>query len=150
MSLNSRALQHFLFAVLLATAVGTVVQTQFNLAAIQAIGAPVPLDVRLRTTGLDLLGFSPTFGALVFVGFLFAIPVAAWISHALPALHWLLFAAAGGLAVLLALTLANALAPMPTLVGANRTLLGTLGLMASGSVGALLYTWLRRPVVATP
>lgn len=146
MSLSSRALLHFLYAVLLATAIGTIAQTQFNLAAIQAIGAPIPLDVRLRTTGLDLLGFSPTFGALVLVGFLFAIPAAAVLSRALPALRGVLFVAAGALAVLLALVLANALAPMPTLIGANRTLPGTLALMASGSAGALLYSWLRRPV----
>ncbi|HWV09024.1 MAG TPA: hypothetical protein VN156_05750 [Pseudomonas sp.] len=145
MSLTSRALLHFLFAVLLATAVGTIAQTQFNLAAIQAIGAPIPLDVRLQTTALDLLGFSPTFGALVLVGFLFAIPAAAWSSRGLPALRWLVFALTGALTVLAALMLANALAPMPTLIGANRTLLGTLALMASGSAGALFYTWLRRP-----
>jgi len=146
MPFSSRFLMPFLLAVLLATAVGSIIQTQYNLAALQAIGAPIPLAVRLRTTGLDLLGFSPLFGLLVLAGFVFAIPAAVWSSRALPALRWPLFALAGALAVLLTLFLVNALAPMPTLIGANRTVAGTLGLMASGSVGALLFAALSRTV----
>lgn len=146
MPFSSRTLLQFLLAVLLATAVGSIIQTQYNLAAIQAIGAPIPLGVRLRTTGLDLLGFSPTFGLLVLLGFLFAMPVAAWSSRVLPTLRWPVFALAGAVAVLLALMLANALAPMPTLIAANRTVSGTLGLMASGSAGALLFAALSHPL----
>ena len=40
--------------------------------------------------------------------------------------------------------LANALAPMPTLIAADRSLFGTLGLMACGSAGALLFGLLGR------
>ncbi|HBX54144.1 MAG TPA: hypothetical protein DEH10_01835, partial [Pseudomonas sp.] len=65
---KSRPLLLFVLAVLVATVVGSIIQTQFNLAALQAIGAPMPLDVRLRTTGQDLLGFSPTLGLLVTLG----------------------------------------------------------------------------------
>ncbi|MCY1537104.1 hypothetical protein D9M68_725890 [compost metagenome] len=100
--------------------------------------------MRLRTTAQDLLGFSPTFGVLVTLGFAFALPAAALASRALPAGRWAIFAAAGAVAVLLALMLANVLAPMPTLIGANRSIAGTLGLMASGSVGALLFAALSR------
>jgi hypothetical protein len=39
--------------------------------------------------------------------------------------------------------LVNALAPPPTLIAANRSLAGTLWLMGGGTLGALLYTWLR-------
>ena len=46
----------------------------------------------------------------------------------------------------LALALANALAPMPTLIAADRSAIGTLGLMASGSAGALLFGLLGRRV----
>jgi hypothetical protein len=58
--------------------------------------------------------------------------------------RWLLFTLAGALAVLAAMALANALLPMPTLIGANRTLAGTVGLMACGSIGALLFAGLMR------
>ena len=61
-----------------------------------------------------------------------------------PAGRWLVFALAGALAVLAAMALANALLPMPTLIGANRSLAGTLGLMACGSLGALLFAVLAR------
>lgn len=147
---KSRTLWYFLLAVLLASAAGTVLQTQVNLAMLQALGAPMPLAVRLQTTCLDLLGFSPTFALLVTFGFVFALPAASFCSHALPRARWLLFALAGALAVLLALMLANALAPMPTLIAANRSLTGTLGLMASGSLGALLFAVLNRAPVARP
>jgi hypothetical protein len=144
---KSRTLLYFLLAVLLASVLGSVLQTQFNLANLQALGAPMPLTVRLQTTGLDLLGFSPTFALLVILGFLFALPTAHLLARSWPTGRWLLFALAGALAVWLALVLVNALLPMPTLIGANRSLSGTLGLMTCGSCGALLFAVLGRRVV---
>ncbi|MGB4072532.1 hypothetical protein [Pseudomonas sp.] len=141
---KSRTLLYFLLAVLLASVLGTVLQTQFNLANLQALGAPIPLAVRLQTTGLDLLGFSPLFAVLVILGFVFALPAASLLARHWPAARWALFALAGALAVLAAMALANALLPMPTLIGANRSLAGTLGLMACGSLGALLFAMLGR------
>lgn len=146
MSSNAQLIFAFVVAVLLAAALGSIVQTQYNLAMLQALGAPLPLGVRLRATGLDLLGFAPLFAVLVGVGFLFALPAAAWLSRRLLALRWLLFALAGALALWLAMSLANALLPMPTLIGANRSLAGTLGLMACASLGALLFARLSRPL----
>jgi len=142
---KSRTLLYFLLAVLLASMAGSVLQTQFNLANLQALGAPIPFDVRAYTTCLDLLGFSPTFAVLVILGFIVALPVASRLAQVWPAGRWLLFALAGALAVLAAMALANALLPMPTLIGANRSLAGTLGLMACGSLGALLFAVLMRP-----
>jgi hypothetical protein len=144
MSSKLPTLLYFLLAVLLATLMGTVLQTQFNLANLQALGAPMPLGVRVQTTCLDLLGFSPTFAVLVILGFIFALPVASRLACVWPMGRWLLFALAGALAVLAAMALANALLPMPTLIGANRSLAGTLALMASGSLGALLFAVLAR------
>lgn len=141
---KSRTLLYFLLAVLLTSVLGAVLQTQFNLASLQALGAPVPLTVRLHTTGLDLLGFSPTFAVLVTLGFICALPVASRFALAWPSGRWLLFALAGALAVWSALALANALLPMPTLIAANRSLGGTAGLMACGSLGALLFALLWR------
>ncbi|WP_282874804.1 hypothetical protein [Pseudomonas peli] len=139
-----RTLLYFFLAVLLASVMGTVLQTQFNLANLQALGAPMPLGVRVQTTCLDLLGFSPTFAILVILGFIFALPAASLLTRLWPMGRWLLFTLAGALAVLAAMALANALLPMPTLIGANRTLAGTVGLMACGSLGALLFAGLMR------
>lgn len=141
-----RTLLYFLLAVLLASAAGSVLQTQFNLANLQALGAPMPFGVRAYTTCLDLLGFSPTFAVLVILGFIFALPAASLLARSWPTGRWLLFALAGALAVLAAMALANALLPMPTLIGANRSLAGTLGLMVCGSLGALLFALLARRV----
>ena len=66
----------FLLAVLLVTLLASIFQTQTNLAALQTLGAPVPMDVRLGTTGLDLIGFGPTFALLSTLAFLFALPLA--------------------------------------------------------------------------
>ncbi len=140
----SRVFLYVLFAVLLASTLGSVVQTQFNLANLQALGAPMSLAVRLHTTALDLLGFSPLFAVLVLLGFIVALPAATLLSRSWPVGRWLVFALAGAAAVWAAMSLANSLAPMPTLIGANRSLAGTLGLMACGSLGALLFAHLMR------
>lgn len=145
----SRVFLYLLFAVLLSSALGSVVQTQFNLANLQALGAPMTLAVRLHTTALDLLGFSPLFAVLVLLGFIVALPTAHALARTWPVGRWLVFAVAGAAAVWAAMSLANSLAPMPTLIGANRSLAGTLGLMACGSVGALLFAHLMRRVPAS-
>lgn len=146
MSSKPRLLLAFLLAVLLASLLASIFQTQTNLAALQALGAPMPLDVRVGTTCLDLLGFAPTFALLNALGFLIALPLATWLARRMPLLRWLIFVLAGAAAIWTALALANALAPMPTLIAADRSPFGTLGLMACGSVGALLFALLGRRV----
>ncbi|MDR8013171.1 hypothetical protein ACMHYQ_11265 [Ectopseudomonas guguanensis] len=146
MSSKPRLLLAFVLAVLLASLLASIFQTQTNLAALQALGVPVPLDVRLGTTGLDLLGFAPTFILLSALGFLVALPLAVWFVRRMPKLRWPIFVLAGAMAIWSALALANAVAPMPTLIAADRSPFGTLGLMACGSVGALLFGLLGRQV----
>ena len=68
-----------------------------------------------------------------------------WSARRLPPLRWGIFVLAGAAAIWTALALANALAPMPTLIAADRSWFGTLGLMASGSAGALLFGLLGQP-----
>ncbi len=146
MSSQPRQVFAFFLAVLLASLLASILQTQANLAALQALGAPMPLQVRLGTTCLDLLGFAPTFALLAGLSFAFALPLGQWCARRLPSLRWAIFVLAGAVAIWLALALANALAPMPTLIAADRSAIGTLGLMASGSAGALLFGLLGRRV----
>ncbi len=146
MSSKPRLLLAFVLAVLLTSLLASIFQTQANLAALQALGAPMPLGVRLGTTCLDLFGFAPTFALLTALGFACALPLAVWSARRLPPLRWGIFVLAGAAAIWTALALANALAPMPTLIAADRSWFGTLGLMASGSAGALLFGLLGRRV----
>lgn len=140
----------FILAVLLATLLASIFQTQSNLAALQALGAPVPLAVRLGTTGLDLIGFGPVFALLCAMAFALALPVAAWGARRVPLLQLAIFALAGAVAICTVLTLANLLAPMPTLIAADRSDAGRLGLMACGAAGALLFALLRRRRLMPP
>ena len=133
----------FCTSVVVATVLGSITQTQFNLAALQGLGASIDTDVRLQATLHDLVGFSPTLAALVLVAFLVAIPLTSWIAPYLGIWRWPAFLLAGAAAVWLALATANSLAPMPTLIAADRSLAGTLALMACGGCGALAFTWLR-------
>jgi peptidoglycan/LPS O-acetylase OafA/YrhL len=146
MSSKPRLLLAFALAVLLASLLASIFQTQTNLAALQALGAPVPLDVRVATTCLDLLGFAPIFTLLCALGFVVALPLANWCARRMPTLRWMIFVVAGAMAIWSVLALANAAAPMPTLIAADRSAVGTLGLMACGSVGALLFGLLGRRV----
>ena len=133
-----------LVAVLVTTAIGSVIQTQINLAAVQAMGAPLPWALRLQTTAQDLIGFSPTLGGITAGAFLCALPAAAWVAprvRGVPPLLVFAAAAAGGLA--LTFQVADAFAPMPTLIAATRSAVGTawmlLGAVAGGLVFGLLH-----------
>lgn len=117
---------------------GSVVQTQFSLAAITALGAPVPLGLRLQTTLQDLVGFAPTFGLVAATGFIVAFIVAALLHRLWPGRRTVLYAAAGAAAILAALLLMNALLPV-TGIGAARTAAGVLALAATGALGGWVF-----------
>jgi hypothetical protein len=125
-------------AAALTGAAGSILQTQFNLAAIAAVGAPVPLPVRLQTTLQDLAGFAPLFTGIVAAGFLVAFPVAGWLARHLPGNRTLLYTLAGAAAIAVALLLSNALLPI-TAIGATRSLAGLLALCAAGALGGRLF-----------
>jgi hypothetical protein len=130
----------WLAAVLVTTAIGSVIQTQINLAAVQAMGGPVPWGLRLQTTAQDLMGFTPAFAGIVAGAFLFALPAAVWVAprvRPLPLLGVTALAAAVGLA--LAFQVADAFAPMPTLIAATRSVSGTAWMLLSALAGGLLF-----------
>lgn len=140
------ALFNFVGAVLLATALGSIVQTQFNLAAIAGLGIDVPLRARLATTLHDLGAFTPVFGILVTATLIVAVPVAGLLARLLPALTSLLFFAAGAVGIWVAFLVIDALLPMPTFIGATRGVAGTLAMMVA--VG--FATWLFARIVLRP
>ncbi|MEI2416419.1 hypothetical protein V8Z80_09560 [Orrella sp. JC864] len=130
----------FLAAVAATAVAGTLVQTQINLAAIAALGAPVTLADRLRVSAADLLGFTPTLAALAFAALLLALPAAALLARrGGPGVRAPLYALAGWAGLMAAFGVADALAPMPTLIAATRSLPGALAVAASGALGGWLY-----------
>lgn len=133
---------------LLASAWGSVVQTQFNLQALAELpvaGAGLTPGLRLATTLQDLLHFGPLFGGLVLAGGLPALALAAWLAprlRAVGAARTGLFALAALLGVIAAVRCVDAVAPMPVFIDATRSSLGLLLVCAGAALGG---AWLGRP-----
>lgn len=130
----------FLLAVLLASLTGSVVQSLFNLAALQQLGEAIPVTLWVWTIGQDLLGFAPLYTVVVFLSLFLAFPVAAVVARWMPTWRGPIFAAAGATGILVAFETANASLPMPTLIAATRTLPGLLAMMACCALAGWLYT----------
>lgn len=131
----------FAAAVLVAAILGSVAQTQFNLAFIAQLGVEVPLAVRLESTVADLVGFAPLYAAAVAVAFAIAFSLTELVARRM-AWRGSLFAIAGGAAIAVAILLANAALPM-TPVAATRVVSGIAVLALAGAVGGWVYHALR-------
>lgn len=137
-----RLILAWLAAVIVTALIGTLIQTQLNLAALAALGVDIPLGVRVDTTLHDLIGFAPALAAIVGAGFLVAFPVASWLCRRRPsARRWLhILAAAAAIAVaLIAMRLALGLTP----VAAARSPHGFALLVASGALGGWVFARMR-------
>lgn len=134
----------FLLAVAVTTALGSVIQTQINLAAIQAMGAPLPWALRLETTAQDLVGSTAALGGVVAGALLCALPMASWVARRMQPLPApLVHAAAAAVGLGLAFQVADAFAPMPTLFAATRSVGGTACMLVSAVVGGGLFGMLQ-------
>lgn len=135
----------FLLAVLIAVVLGTIVQTQVNLADLSAMGVPVPLDVRLQTTAKDLLGFTPLMTILVGASFLIALPAAELVSRVLKPMRVLVYFLAGAVGIWVAFQAVDWYAPPPVFVAASRDWPGLLAVMAAVGVGSAVFGLITRP-----
>lgn len=146
-SYSSRLAHHawpWALATLAAAVLGALVNTQFTLAALQTLGAPVPLLERLYTTSFDLWSFMPFLSLLIGIALACAVPVAAWLARHTPLPWWLLHLAAGATGIAVALFVANKVSPMPTVVASTRDWPGYAALLAVGAFGGWLLGWLVR------
>lgn len=142
-SWRDRALA-FAGAAVLAVAWGSLVQTQFNLNALVALGVELPLRLRLQTSLQDLLGFAPVYAGIVLAAWLPSFAVAGWVARRKPAWRTALFALAAGLALPIAIRVTDAVAPMPVFIDATRGLGGLLAMtVGSAAGGALFARWTR-------
>jgi hypothetical protein len=134
-----------LLAWVLATAWGSVVQTQFNLQALVGLGVDVPAGLRAETTWRDLIGFGPVYAGILAAGWLPALSVAARLARRWPHGRSALFAAAAGLGMMAAVRAVDAVAPMPAFIDATRGLPGLLAMAAGAALAGWIYARLTRP-----
>jgi hypothetical protein len=139
-----RVLKAFFPAVILAFVLASVLFTQFNLAALQAMGQEVSTGVRIATTFDDLIGMASSYLLLILVAFILGLPVAAGLSRLAPGHRALLFTLAGFAAVI-ALHLIMKAALGITAIAVTRTLPGLLAQGLAGAVGGYCYHRLSRP-----
>ncbi|WP_372996769.1 PQQ-dependent sugar dehydrogenase [Marinobacter sp.] len=137
---NLKSVSGFVVALVIGVVSGSVVQTQFNLLALQDMGVAVGPDARLSATIHDLGSFAPLYGILFGVSFLASQSIAAVVSRFV-GLGWRapLFALAGGAGLWLALTVVNALAPMPTLIAATRSTGGLLAMLLTAAFAGAVF-----------
>lgn len=148
---KQRYIGGFLIALVVGVVLGTVVQTQLNLLALQAMGVAVDFDARIAATVHDLTLFAPLYGILFGVSFLASQSLAAAVSRAMVgSLRVPLFALAAATGLWLALAIVNALAPMPTLIAATRSAGGLLTMLATAAfAGALFGRMTAKPCART-
>lgn len=140
-----RMIFFYLICVLLATVLGTVVQTQLNMWELQQLGVPLPWSERLAVTLRDLGGFLPFFVVMVAVTFIVALPAAHGLGKIFKPWRWLLFFLAGAVGIWVAFLVANYVLPMPTFIAATRETPGLFIVMAAVGMGSWLFGRLTRP-----
>jgi len=135
----------FLFALLLAATLGSLSQSHVNLVAIAELTNGISTSDWLATYWFDLLNFAPIL-ALILLPTMLLVLIAVLQRFVLLKLH----SRAGSFFIFLftvfifyvELSIINYVAPMPTLIAANRTLIGTLALLVSSGLGAILLALL--------
>ncbi len=132
----------FVAAIALTAIVGSIVQSQLNLNTLAELGVAISASTRWQTTLADLLGFAPTWAAIVAGGFLLAFAAAAGLSRWRPQWRIFWFVLAGAIAILTALLAMRASLGL-TAIAAARGALGVSLLVASGALGGWVFCWVR-------
>jgi len=138
----------FVAALVVGSVLGSLIQTQFNLQALEALGVEIGMGIRLETSVQDLVNFVPLYTVLFGVSFLFSQGVAALVVKRAGNVGrlWLCpLAAAVGLWV--TLVIVNALAPMPTLIAATRGAEGLMAMLVAAAIAGWLFAMLISRVV---
>lgn len=126
-------------AVVSAVVLGSVIQTQFNMASLVRLGVDVGWGQRLYATWHDLVNFTPAYALLVSIAFALAWPVAGLLGRWLPDHRPLRFTLAGFAAIWVMIAVMNLALPV-TGIAATRSLSGVIALSLVGAVAGWLYT----------
>ncbi|MDX1705784.1 hypothetical protein [Pseudidiomarina sp.] len=140
-----RTILAFVIAIIAAALVASVIQTQFNLAALSELTLDIDMNTRISTIIHDIINFSPTIAVILLVALLIGFPVAYLLAQRWPDYERWLFMAAGGVGLAIAFTVVDAIAPMPTLIAANRTLLGFVLMSLTGVLAGWVFDRLWHP-----
>lgn len=133
-------------AVLCGAFLGSMVQTQFNLAALSGLGASFTLAERLTVLATDLLQFAPLYAGLLVAALIPGFLVTAGLLRLLGLPYrdfWFAFGAA--MALWATLALVDRLAPMPTLIAATRSVPGLMAMLATAAVAGWVFAQLTAP-----
>ena len=129
----------WVIAVLTTVVTGSVVQTQFNMSSLTALGVEIGWSERLSATWHDLINFTPAYALLVSIAFAIAWPIAGLLKRWLSAQRAVLFTLAGFAAIWMMISIMNQALPV-TGIAATRSLTGVLALSICGAVAGWLYT----------
>ena len=141
-----RLILGFLAAVVVTVVWGSIVQTQYNLAALTAIGVDIGPGINLRATFTDIFsGFSLTYAGYMVLPALLVAFFVAWLVVRRAGAAFLWFGLAGGLAILAAIPLVNWLSPLALLIGASRDMSSIVVMALGGVAGGVLFAWMTRP-----
>ena len=144
----SRIVLAFATALLLGAVLGSVVQTQINLLALQNLGTEIGPGPWLGTTGQDLLLFGPVYLVMFGCGFLVS-QLVAMVGTRYVFQQWrpVVCALAAALGLWATFRLVDALAPPPTLIAATRGAAGTFAMLATAAVAGWLFARMASPLV---
>jgi len=130
----------FITSLVVGTKLGSLIQTQFNLQALQALGVEIGMGTRLETSVQDLANFAPVYALLFGISFLFSLSIAYWVARLAGNLNRLwVYPLATAVGLWVTLMVVNTLAPMPTLIAATRGTGGLLSMLAAAAVSGWLF-----------
>lgn len=133
-------------AVIAATLLGSVLQTQINLVAMQEVAPPINFSIRVENSLYDIIHFGPLFGLIVLCTFVGAIAVAELLAYVTKSYRMLWLVAGCVIGLFVAFKVVDLIAPVPTFIAATRTLGGTLTMLLSAAAGSLIYAVMTRSV----
>lgn len=143
-----RTLIAWLLAVVTATVLGSVVQTQFNLLAIVDLDVAVPPGLWLWTTVQDIFNFGLAYGLLAGIALAIGFFVAGQLIRRLSLPREGMFVLAGAAAVLVLLVTLNAVLPM-TPIAATRNMAALVLMALAGAPAGWVYARFKPAVQAS-
>ncbi|HET8816341.1 MAG TPA: hypothetical protein VFM61_02715 [Pseudidiomarina sp.] len=129
----------FLVALVVASITAAIIQTQFNIAALQDWSVEIDWALRKEATFHDIINFSPTFAIILGTSLLFSLPIAYFIDRRRPTAEPIWFVVGGAAGLWVAFLIVDALLPMPTLIAVNRTIPGLMSMVACGAFAGYVF-----------
>lgn len=140
----ARKVLAYIIALIIAAALCSIVQSQFNLIAIAALVGQVALGDWLYTVWFDLQSFAPMMVVILAPVLLLSLIASRLLRLVFSGNALWMAVIITIIALLLALSLINMLAPMPTLIAASRNVAGSVALALCAAAGAAIYVSLTR------